>query len=130
MLPGNKKRITTAIFGSQKAGNQKRFPVFLRPFLLKSGRKARKEITENPGRLCHIFLAVRSNNDGKNTTAKLAEPTPCKPRENGESPHSRSRYFLRARFYHSTKIRLSLILSYGNLVGVATPSPPFAACAA
>ena len=32
---------------------------------------------------------------------------------------------LRARFYHSTKIRLSLILSYGNLVGVATPSPPF-----
>jgi hypothetical protein len=69
LLPGNKKRITTAIFGSQKTGNQKRFPVFLCPFLSKAGWKARKEITENPGKLFHIFLPVRSNNDGKNSNS-------------------------------------------------------------
>jgi hypothetical protein len=43
---------------------------------------------------------------GENTAAKLAQSTPRKPGENGESQHSGIRHFLRARFYHSTKFRL------------------------
>lgn len=52
------------------------------------------------------ILLVPGFSVGENTAAKLAQSTPRKPGENGESPHSRSHHSLRARFYHSTKFRL------------------------
>ena len=51
-------------------------------------------------------LSISGFTAGENTPAKLAQSTPRKPGENGESQHSGIRHFLRARFYHSTKFRL------------------------
>ena len=48
-----------------------------------------------------------------------------------EAKRSRKRHFFRARFYHSTKIRLSAHFApAGILLGSAFPKPCFAACAA
>ena len=56
MFPGNNNRITAAILGSQKAGNQEKVSCFLGPFLANAVMKARKEITENAGNLCQMML--------------------------------------------------------------------------
>ena len=99
-------------------GDKKKFlPVLSIPV-----RKRRKEIPLNIARFS--FPCVVGNR-GVNFAAELAKAPPSPTMVSAESPHRGSRHFLRARFYHSTKIRLSLILSYGNLVGVATPNPPF-----
>ncbi len=73
MLLGNDNRITAATDGNAKQEIKKRFPVFLRFFLSDIGVKARKDITEDSRKFCHIFLAVCSNNDGKNITSILAK---------------------------------------------------------
>ena len=65
-------------------------------------RKSRKKVS------CFFtsILLIFGFTVWENTAAKLAESTPRKPGENGESQHSGIRQLLRARFYHSTKFRL------------------------
>ena len=83
-IPGNDNQIN-ATNGNAKQEIKKRFPVFLRSFLSKAARKTRKEITGNFGKLCQIFLALRSNNDGKNIAAELAESPPRPSRVSAEA---------------------------------------------
>ena len=77
------------------------------------------------GGLCHIFLPVRSNNDGKNIAAKLAEAPPSPSRVSAEAYTAESVTFLEQDSTTVPNFAYRLILSCGNLVGVATPSPPF-----
>ncbi len=109
LLPGITTGITPAIRRRYETGNQgKRCSVFYEPVLLISGFQ-----------------------HGKISAAKLAESTPLKAwGKNAKASTAQSVTFL-DRFYHSNQISpVGSFLSCGNLVGVATPSPPFAACAA
>ena len=61
MLPGNDNRITAAILGSQKAGNQEKVSCFFAPVFVKCCYENTKRFF---GELCQIFLPVRRNNVG------------------------------------------------------------------
>ena len=68
---------------------------------------------------------MRSNNDGKNIAAKLAEAPPSPSRVSAEAYTAESVTFLEQDSTTVPNFAYRLILSCGNLVGVATPSPPF-----
>ena len=91
MLPGNENRITAALFGSQKAGNQEKVSCFFVPVFVKCCYENTKRFS---GELCHIFLPVRSDNDGKNIPAKLAEAPPSPSRVSAEASTAESVTFL------------------------------------
>ena len=74
--------------------------------------------------LCQIFLPVRSNNDGKNIAAKLAEAPPSPSRVSAKASTAETVTFLEQNSTTVPNFAYRLILSCGNLVGVATPSPP------
>ena len=122
MLPGNENRITAALFGSQKAGNQEKVSCFFVPVFVKCCYENTKRFS---GELCHIFLPVRSDNDGKNIPAKLAEAPPSPSRVSAEASTAESVTFLEQDSTTVPNFANRSILSCGNLVGVATPSPPF-----
>ena len=122
MLPGNENRITATILGSQKAGNQEKVSCFFAPVFVKCCYENTKRFS---GELCHIFLPVRSNNDGKNIAAKLAEAPPSPSRVSAKASTAETVTFLEQDSTTVPNFAYRLILSCGNLVGVATPSPPF-----
>ena len=68
---------------------------------------------------------MRSNNDGKNIAAKLAEAPPSPSRVSAEAYTAESVTFLEQDSTTVPNFANRSILSCGNLVGVATPSPPF-----
>jgi len=84
-------------------------------------RKSRKKVS------CFFtpILLISGFSAWKNTAAKLAESTPLKPGENGKSQHSTVRHFLRARFYHSTKFRLSAHFVLRESCWGCHPKPAF-----
>ena len=91
MLPGNDNRITAAILGSQKAGNQEKVSCFFAPVFVKCCYENTKRFSEE---LCQIFLPVRSNNDGKNIAAKLAEAPPSPLRVSAKASTAETATFL------------------------------------
>ena len=91
MLPGNDNRITAAILGSQKAGNQEKVSCFFAPVFVKCCYENTKRFS---GELCQIFLPVRSNNDGKNIAVKLAEAPPSPSRVSAKASTAESVTFL------------------------------------
>ena len=89
-------------------GNQEKVSCF---FALKNEpifQLCRKVLSKSFQKLCHICISLRSKEWEGEIYAVFLE------QDSTTVPNFANRSFL----------------SYGNLVGVATPSPPFAACAA
>ena len=121
MLPGNDNRITAALFGSQKAGNQEKVSCFFVPVFVKCCYENTKRFS---GGLCHIFLPVRSNNDGKNIAAKLAEAPPSPSRVSAEAYTAESVTFLEQDSTEVPKFALRLFLPLRESCwGVPSPNP-------
>ena len=114
-----------------ETGNQEKVSCFLRPFLSDADRKTRKEITGISMEVCQIFPALRSKDIGKKYHRRVGRITTPPAGETSGSPHRGSRHFLRARFYHSAKIRVNAhFCPAGILLGLPPQTRLFAACAA
>ena len=98
----------------------------MRPFLSNADRKTRKEIIGNSGGLCQIFPALRSKDRGKKYRRRVGRiPAPPAGGYQQKASTGEAAAFLEQDFTTVPNFALRLILSCGNLVGVATPSPPF-----
>ena len=97
----------------------------MRPFLSKADRKTRKEITGNSGGLCQIFHALRSKDRGKKYRRRVGRSPASPAGETSGSPHRGRRYFFRARFYHSTKIRVNAHFVLRESCWGCHPKPAF-----
>ena len=97
----------------------------MRPFLSKADRKTRKETTGNFGGLCQISPALRSKDIGKKYRRRVGRIPAPPAGETSGSPHRGSRCFFRARFYHSTKFRLTAHFVLRESCWGCHPKPAF-----
>ena len=99
-------------------GNQEKVSCFFAPVFVKYCYENTKRFS---GGLCHIFLPVRSNNDGKNIAAKLAEAPPSPSRVSAEAYTAESVTFLEQDSTEVPKFAFRSFCPCGNLVGECLP---------
>ena len=99
-------------------GNQEKVSCFFAPVFVKYCYENTKRFS---GGLCHIFLPVRSNNDGKNIAAKLAEAPPSPSRVSAEAYTAESVTFLEQDSTAVPNFAYRSFCPCGNLVGECLP---------